>query len=622
MTSDSTHRRTFESRVRLAPVLAVLGALVALGASASGLTHGVKSPGGALIYGLTAGCLLAAAAALWRGSSRGQFAAWVMGLAAAAALHAFRQLHVSPAAEAANIALNYTVLAAIVVPMVAGLRITSPAKALLMGGSLALTLIGWEEYALLQSFQIKDETLHDVHWMGDGWHHERHPTMGLVYRPWGWMKAWYPTNVREYFEIETPNDALDMRSFRLQVEPGVQVQLTRPERRDQLVALAYTSAAPDARPPVAIYARDSVVPGESYTVTFQARARSGQSVRAELAQTDHKQYKILAHAQREVTANWQDVSLEAQAVEYGGELHLKLLPTAPQAPLEVQNIQVSGPRLKPPPRERFAVSYAFNGEGFRDREWRLEPPEGVTRIAMLGDSFTVGYGVHAWDLASRRLEQELGADKFEVMNCATVGFSSRQERACFQAVVAKYKPRFVLLMMVANDPVSMEEENEMGSAHLFKKMEQSSGLTREAYRRRWEAIEEIKQQYQERCVPEVRGLADDCRRAGAELLVVYYRFSDEANWLKLVRDMEQALAADKIPTHDLFPALRADHDFDSLKVHPLDAHPNEVANRLAAADLAKKLRELGWLDNNYRSPASSDTDAPAAEASTAASGAP
>lgn len=625
MTSEATRLHAFESRVRLAPVLATLGALLAAAVVASGLTHGVKSSGGFLAYALAIVALGASAGGLWRRSSVAQYGAWALALAAVGALYAFRQMHVSPRAEAANVALNYTALAAAVIPAVAWLRVATPAKALLLGGSLAAALIGWEWYALVQSLQIKDETLHDVHWIGDGWHHQRHPTMGLVYRPWGWMKAWYPTNVRDYFEIEAPSDVLDMRSFRLQVEDGAEALLSRPERRDQPVTLAYRAASSEARPPVAIYAIPAVVPGAKYALSLQARSPARQRLRVEIAQTDHQQYKILTHAEWALTTEWQPLALATQAVDFGGEMHLKLVPMAPESRLEFQDIRVSGPSQQPAHGDRYSVSYAFNGEGFRDRDWSPDAPPGVTRIAMLGDSFTVGYGVHAWDLASRRLENELnsaGDRRVEVMNFATVGFSSRQERACFEASIVKHHPQIVLLMMVANDPVSMEEENDMGSAHLFKKMEQSSGLTREAYRRRWEAIEAIKQQYDEKCVPEIRALADGCRRIGCQLLVVYYRFSDEPNWRKMVQDIDRALAGSEIPTHDLYAALRAEHDAEALKVHPLDAHPNEIANRLAADDLANKLRTLGWLDSAAREPAERADETSPAEPSASTSAAP
>jgi hypothetical protein len=46
-----------------------------------------------------------------------------------------------------------------------------------------------------------------------------------------------------------------------------------------------------------------------------------------------------------------------------------------------------------------------------------------------------------------------------------------------------------------------------------------------------------------------------------------------------------------IARHDLLPALRGRTD-ESLWVHPVDRHPNEIAHRLAAESLAPVVRRL------------------------------
>lgn len=622
MSGGSTGRNAFDARVRMAPVLAGLGLLLAAAAGAVALTHGLKSPGSSVVYPLVALAVGVSVVGLGLRMAPVQGLGWVLALAAAAGTYAFRAMHVSPRAEAADAALNWIAVAAVLAPLVVGIRLASPAQGALLAAAVALTGLSAEWIALFKSHSIDETKLHDILWTGDGWHHERHPTMGLVYRPWGWMKAWYPTNMRDYFEVETPSEAVDVRTFAMNVEGDVTVELSRPEQRDQPLEIAYKSPTPGARPPVVIYTSPQVVAGKRYALKFRARSPGVQRVRAELTQTKKQEFKFLIQGEFDLAPEWQELSIESLAADFGGEMQLKFLPLTPNARLELNDIRFSGPLAQPAPKERFAVSYAFNGDGFRDRPWQLAAAPNVTRIAMLGDSFTVGYGVHAQDLASRRLEDELNRDagprRFEVMNFATVGFSTRQERACFQACIAKYRPQVLLLMMVANDPVSMEEENEMGSAHLFKKMEQSTGLTRETYRRRWEAIEAIKQQFEEKCVPEIRTLADRCREIETKLMVVYYRFSDEANWLKLVHDVDRALAGSDVPTLDLYSALRADHDFESLKVHQVDGHPNEIANRLAADALAKQLRQLGWLE-----PAVGDKPTPPTDqASQAVSAAP
>lgn len=612
-------RRGFEARVRLAPVAAVLGLALVVAALASGWAQGISWPGAGAAYGLAAAAVVATVIG-WRGKSNlGLYGAWTLSIAAAAVVYWNLILHVSRTAEAAQVAFHAAALAAAVVPLIGFSRLVSPAKATLVGCSAAAALLAFEWLALARSLTVDEAALHDIQWAGEGWHFEKHPVLGQVYWPWGWMKAWYPTNERNYFEVETPTDAVDMRSFRIDAVEHIVLEVVRPETPDGVLSLTYRPGDGPSAPPVAVHAGLPVVPGQEYRLSFEARSAGGrQRVSARVDQWLEGKSEVLATEEFGLGEDWREFSLPATALRQPGSAFVRLSPVAPLARLEVRQVQFVGQRPLPQPKQRYAVSYNFNGDGFRDRPWRLEAASGVTRVAMLGDSFTVGYGVHARDLASRRLEDELNSGRsspgYEVMNFGTIGFSSRQERACFNLCVAKYRPQIVLLMMVANDPVSMEEETELGATHLWKKMQQSSGLTREMYRRRWEAIEEIKQQYEEKCVPEILGLVEECRLAGAKLLVVYYRFSDEANWQKMVRVVDAALEGRSVPTIDLYPALRAEHDFESLKVHAVDGHPNEIANRVAATELARKLRELGWLSDAEGTSAAAETAAAEANA--------
>jgi hypothetical protein len=64
-----------------------------------------------------------------------------------------------------------------------------------------------------------------------------------------------------------------------------------------------------------------------------------------------------------------------------------------------------------------------------------------------------------------------------------------------------------------------------------------------------------------------------------------YPFADAS------REIANVLAAAGIPQHDLMSALGR-RTAESLWVHPVDRHPNEVAHRLAAESLAPVVRRL------------------------------
>jgi hypothetical protein len=65
-----------------------------------------------------------------------------------------------------------------------------------------------------------------------------------------------------------------------------------------------------------------------------------------------------------------------------------------------------------------------------------------------------------------------------------------------------------------------------------------------------------------------------------------YPFSETAHTIAAFLD------AAGIARHDLLPALRG-HEDESLWVHPVDRHPNEIGHRLAAESLAPVVSRLG-----------------------------
>src|SRR5262249_44866927 len=149
----------------------------------------------------------------------------------------------------------------------------------------------------------------------------------------------------------------------------------------------------------------------------------------------------------------------------------------------------------------------------------------------LGDSYVLGYGVHAADnppaFLQRNLDEHFAASshRYEVFNFGSIGFCTRQERGCYEDRAAKYHPQIVVLVMIENDTISMQEEQELGSHFLWNKMQEAPWLVRENYRRRMAEITALREQY-EKCLPEVRALHERCRENGAKLLVVIYRNHD------------------------------------------------------------------------------------------------
>jgi len=274
-------------------------------------------------------------------------------------------------------------------------------------------------------------------------------------------------------------------------------------------------------------------------------------------------------------------------------------------------------------RAPFAVEFRYNTLFFRERELGPKTPR-VIRVVLLGDSFTEGQGVKEADTTARRLESLLNASggrRWEVLNCARRGADFPSLHKMFEKILP-YEPDVVVHAMVLNDPErSKAFEARRGPMDdwildrrrllagpgsgrpraLSSRLADFVGDRVQAWRvgretTRWylDLYGAPNQEGWARTQDQMRDMDRRLRERGGRLLV--------ASWPLLVDlDAYPFTAADDavarfcegagIPRVDLRAALRG-HPAESLWVHPVDHHPNEVAHRLAAEALVTPVRGL------------------------------
>jgi len=97
--------------------------------------------------------------------------------------------------------------------------------------------------------------------------------------------------------------------------------------------------------------------------------------------------------------------------------------------------------------------YRINKDGIRDRDYSLAKPNGIFRIAAVGDSSTFGFGLELEDTWPKQLERELQKTKphVEVINFGVMGYNTPQEAERIQDKVLKYSPDLIIIGYSLND---------------------------------------------------------------------------------------------------------------------------------------------------------------------------
>lgn len=96
----------------------------------------------------------------------------------------------------------------------------------------------------------------------------------------------------------------------------------------------------------------------------------------------------------------------------------------------------------------------INSDGFRDREFRRDPPPGVTRIVVLGDSIIWGHRIASEDTFAKQLEALLvrrAVGRYQVLNFGVSGYSLQQEIEMFISRAINFHPSIVILGTSVND---------------------------------------------------------------------------------------------------------------------------------------------------------------------------
>lgn len=335
--------------------------------------------------------------------------------------------------------------------------------------------------------------------------------------------------------------------------------------------------------------------GQQVEVALEARADAARTVTAVLA-GDAPGAAMPAHEAVRLSESWQSIKVAFAKAPTTTNAQLCLNLADDPSKVEIGDVSIVVERqlvyrISPDDRPAFFVEYQLNNAGFRGGDFEPTATGGTWRIAVLGDSYTFGQGVHDRDLFTTRLEQALnartpkpaGAERFEVMNFGISGLSTLEERRLYEQTASRYRPQVVLVVMCDNDNVTVEDSHGLhlrygGGAAL---LEAEQALT--------------ESRGYENCAVELRHLHATCREQDIALAVFVFATSRHGSWRRLHDAVAKELDPLGVPVLSIRDALARQGLLGKVDVHPGDGHPNEIAHRVAAEEIERFLVRNGLL---------------------------
>lgn len=260
------------------------------------------------------------------------------------------------------------------------------------------------------------------------------------------------------------------------------------------------------------------------------------------------------------------------------------------------------------------IDYVINEYGFRGPAPSVRKPDGVVRIACMGDSFTFGEGVRYEDtwpaVLGRRLNDSRpeGVKAYETLNAGVQGYGLLDCLLWYGIRIEKFDPDVVVLAFFMNDLMETKEtiriNDEMHRPDAVTGLARYSAVAAHLQRRRHG------EQLQEAFLQSIRdsfdaagcktlndallGLHDYAQERGVRVVVVVFPVLWGLNANYPLAEQHGLVAAACIRAGiehiDLLDVYGGKHA-DALWVHPTDQHPNEIAQRQAADAIFNLLRQ-------------------------------
>jgi hypothetical protein len=248
----------------------------------------------------------------------------------------------------------------------------------------------------------------------------------------------------------------------------------------------------------------------------------------------------------------------------------------------------------------------INSKGFRGQDNDLAMRNDATKIALLGDSFTLGVGVRDEHTLPTQLSHELERKGIDALtfNFGVSSSSTRYQIKLLKDYVLRFQPDVVIIVVFLNDAGRSATIDFLSRAHVLKRYRQKSYflnaivgsierpiLHNRMVRHYQEGYQETSDGWSSIKSSLRHGKLLSKRHDFRFIVAVYpvlYGLDESYPFQSIHRKLEAYCQVEDIEFIDLLEGFLGQQDTE-LWVHRTDQHPNEVAHRLAAQFLADQL---------------------------------
>lgn len=246
------------------------------------------------------------------------------------------------------------------------------------------------------------------------------------------------------------------------------------------------------------------------------------------------------------------------------------------------------------------VPVATNHWGMRDRDVELAKPPGTFRIALVGSSNDMGYGVKLEEtyaeLLEARLNEELagrGVERFEVLNFSVGGYQLLHRLYVADVVAPRFDPDLILVVATMHD-LRWQVYQDLVS-RVRRGLDLHYDFLREIADKAQvdssQSTTRIRQRLRPRREELVRKVFEELHRIGERegvpVLLGNFRLRVDPIHPEMLRQSELSRAAG-LETIEVFDAYEG-HSGEEMYLTPTDAHPSVRAHALLADELYRDI---------------------------------